>query len=83
MKNMTLQISLSLSSSSLHRKLSSLTGDAGSEVGPTRHLSNGLPLKLLHPLGLPIRGLVSVPQLSHHFGSALDVLKKRGEESVL
>lgn len=58
-------------------KVSSLTSDAGGEVCPTRHLSDGLALELLHPLRLPVRGLVSMAQLAHHLVSTLDILRKR------
>lgn len=58
--------------------LSSLTRYAGCEVGPARHLSDRLPLELLHPFWLPVRGLIAVAQLAHHLGSALDVLKQKG-----
>lgn len=55
--------------------LFSLTRYAGREVGPARHLSDRFPLELLHPLWLPVRRLISVAQLAHHLGSALDVLQ--------
>lgn len=56
------------------------TGDAGGEVCPARHLADGLSLQLLYLFGLPVRGLISVAQLAHHFSSTLNILKARGRK---
>lgn len=58
------------------------TGDAGGEVCPAGHLTDGLSLQLLHLFGLPVRGLISVSQLAHHLSSTLNILKARGRKPL-
>lgn len=59
------------------------TGDAGGEVGPARHLSDGLSLQLLHLFRLPVGGLISMAQLAHHFCSTLNILESRGRKPLV
>lgn len=59
------------------------TSDAGGEICPARHLSDGLSLRLLHLFRLAVRGKISMAQLAHHFRSTLNILKSRARKSLV